>query len=74
MDAFEHMMKTAIPFTVSNLSLALYTIGNDAVASGPLMSTFAYSVFSTVNGILYATGIFIGNLNGAAKLNGDKES
>jgi MATE family multidrug resistance protein len=71
--AMKHILKTTGPFTLSNLSLAAYTIGNGivlgqigekAVASGPLMATFAYSIFSTVNGILYATGIFIGDLNG----------
>lgn len=80
-EAFEHMLITAGPFTLANLSLAAYTIGNGlvlskighaAVASGPLLSTFAYSIFSTVNGILYATGIFVGNLNGASKLNPEK--
>lgn len=79
--AVKHMLKTAGPFTLSNLSLAIYTIGNgivlqqigdDAVASGPLMATFAYSIFSTVNGILYATGILIGDLNGLTSTDPNK--
>nr|MCH9690377.1 hypothetical protein [Gammaproteobacteria bacterium] len=50
-------------YTIGN-GLVLGALGETETSAGPLMATFAYTVFSTINGILYATGIKIGKVKG----------
>lgn len=76
-----HLFSKTGPFALSNFFLASLILGNGAVlnelgpkatVAGPLMSTLTYALISTLNGILCATGILIGQLCGAENIRGDK--
>ena len=60
------------PFMLSRLALAitwfcnsivLAKLGEDELAAGPFIATFAYAVLGTTRSILLATGIMVGNKN-----------
>jgi MATE family multidrug resistance protein len=76
----QELFKLSLPFTGAHLALVGYTILNgiiinhldeNAMAAGALIGTTSYLIFSTIDGVLYATGILVSE-NEATEQNSKK--